>query len=307
VVSEDEELVLTASRNRATREADLVIAIGTRPNWINAHFRPPRFGREARFVTINIEPGDVGRGRPAYVGAIADAREAVRQLAERLAPAGSPRSPRSAWLAGLLERDAAVAARPDPYATDDTVPIHPLRMCHEIRSLLPPEAVFVVDGHETLEFARRAIPARSPGNYLTSGPNGCMGVGVPMAIGARVACPDRPVVVLMGDGGFGWHGLEYDTAIRHGLPITGIVMNNAGFTARPTGGATGRDLGYQRYDRVVAALGGHGEHVTRPEEIRPALERALAAKVPSLVNICVDEDASASGGLLGASGIEGTW
>lgn len=307
VVSEDDGLVLTASRNRATREADLVIALGTRPNWINAHFRPPRFARDARFVTINIEPEDVGCGRPAYIGAIADAREALTQLTALLAPAGSSPPQRSAWLAGLIERDAMAAARPDPYASDDTIPIHPLRMCHEIRRLLPPEAVFVVDGHETLEFARRAIPSRSPGNYLTSGPNGCMGVGVPMAIGAQVARPDRPVVVLMGDGGFGWHGLEYDTAIRHGLPITGIVMNNAGFTARPTGGTTGRDLGYQRYDEVVTALGGHGEYVTRPEEIGPALERALAADVASLVNICVDQDASAAGGLLGASGIEGTW
>lgn len=302
VVTEEHELVLTASRNRATREADLVIAIGTRPNWINAHFRPPRFSREARFITINVEPGDVGRGRPAHVGAIADAREAIGQLAQRLG-----RCERSEWLTALIERDRQAAAREDPYASDDSIPIHPQRMCLEIRDWLPADAVFVVDGHETLEFARRAIPSRSPGNYLTSGPNGCMGVGVPMAIGAKVACPERPVVVLMGDGGFGWHGLEYDTAIRHGLNLTGIVMNNAGFTARSTGGATGRDLGYQRYDRVVDGLGGYGEYVTRPEEIRPALDRALASSVPSLVNICVDEDASAAGGLLGSSGIEGTW
>ena len=96
--------------------------------------------------------------------------------------------------------------------------------------------MFIVDGHETLEFARRWIPSLSEANYLTSGPNGCMGVGVPFALGATVACPDRPVFVLMGDGGFGWHGMEYDTLIRHGLPMVGIVFNNAGFTARPAAG-----------------------------------------------------------------------
>jgi thiamine pyrophosphate-dependent acetolactate synthase large subunit-like protein len=306
IVTEDHELVLSASKNKATREADVVIVIGTRPNWINAHFRAPRFGRDAKLININIEPADIGRLTPAEVGVIADAGVAIGQLTARLAPGtGAPK--RSAWVAGLVAKDADVAARPNPFATSTNVPIHPLRMCHEIKSRLDSEAVFIIDGHETLEFARRAIPSRSLGNYLTSGPNGCMGVGVPMAIGAQVAHPGRPVVVLMGDGGFGWHGMEYDTAVRHGLPITGIVMNNAGFTARPTGGTTGRDLGYVRYDQVVEGLGGYGEHVTDPAEIGPALDRALAADVPSLVNICVDQDAEASGGLLGSQGIEGSW
>lgn len=298
VVTEEHELVLTASKNRATREADLVLAIGTRPNWLSDHFAPPRFGVSAKFVTINIAPGDVGRLRRAHIGAVADARTALEQLAERFGNTWD--GTRSDWAAGLVAKDAAVAAAPNPYATDDTVPIHPLRMCHEIRELLPADAVFILDGHETLEFARRAIPSRSVGNYLTSGPNGCMGVGVPMAIGAKVACPERPVVVLMGDGGFGWHGMEMETAIRHRLNIVGIVMNNAGFTAGPTGGRTGRHLGYLRYDEVVRALGGHGEFVDKPGDIRPALERAFAAEVPALVNICVDENASAAGGL-GAS------
>jgi acetolactate synthase-1/2/3 large subunit len=301
VVSEDHELVLTASKNRATREADLVLTIGTRPNWLSDHFMPPRFDIGSKFVTINIEPGDVGRLRTAHIGAVADARTALEQLTERF---GNVRDGvLSEWAAGLVAKDAAVAGAPNPYAADDTVPIHPLRMCHEIRQLLPADAVFILDGHETLEFARRAIPSLSVGNYLTSGPNGCMGVGVPMAIGAKVACPDRPVVVLMGDGGFGWHGMEMETAIRHGIKIVGIVMNNAGFTSSQTGGETGRRLGYLRYDEVVRSLGGHGEFVERPGDIGPAIERAFAAGVPALVNICVDEHASAAGGL-GASLVE---
>jgi thiamine pyrophosphate-dependent acetolactate synthase large subunit-like protein len=129
-----------------------------------------------------------------------------------------------------------------------------------------------------------------------------MGVGVPFALGARVACPDRPVFVLMGDGGFGWHGMEYDTLIRHGLPMVGIVFNNAGFTARPAGGDVGRELGYQRYDLMVSGFGGHGEFVERPEDIRPAFERAIASGKPSLVNVCVDPEIQASGGLLAKLG-----
>jgi acetolactate synthase-1/2/3 large subunit len=163
--------------------------------------------------------------------------------------------------------------------------------------------VFIIDGHETLEFARRWIPSLSEANYLTSGPNGCMGIGVPFALGAAVARPDRPVFVLMGDGGFGWHGMEYDTLIRHDLAMVGIVFNNAGFTARPAAqGTTGRELGYQRYDLMVAGFGGHGEFVEHPDDIAPALRRAIASGKPSLVNVCVDPEAQAAGGLLGALG-----
>ena len=184
------------------------------------------------------------------------------------------------------------------------MPIDPLRLCEEVRRVLPRDAVFIVDGHETLEFARRWIPSLSEANYLTSGPNGCMGVGVPFALGAAVARPDRPVFVLMGDGGFGWHGMEYDTLIRHSLPMVGIVFNNAGFTARPAAAGTGRELGYQRYDFMVAGFGGHGEFVERPEDIAPALQRAIESGKPALVNVCVDPDAQAAGGLLGELGSE---
>ena len=131
-----------------------------------------------------------------------------------------------------------------------------------------------------------------------------MGVGVPFALGAAVARPDRPVFVLMGDGGFGWHGMEYDTLIRHSLPMVGIVFNNAGFTARPAAAGTGRELGYQRYDLMVAGFGGHGEFVERPEHIASALRRAIESGKPALVNVCVDPDAQAAGGLLGALGSE---
>lgn len=139
---------------------------------------------------------------------------------------------------------------------------------------------------------------------MTSGPNGCMGVGVPFALGAKVARPDRPVFVLMGDGGVGWHGMEYDTLIRHELPMVGVVFNNAGFTARPAAAGTGRELGYQRYDLMVAGFGGHGEFVERPEDIAPALQRAVDSGKPALVNVCVDPDAQAGGGLLTQLGSE---
>ena len=302
VVPEDHRLALTASRSRAQRDADVVAVVGTRANWLNGHLRAPRFAADARFIVANIDPDEIGRGRVPEVGMVADAGVFLDQLAERLMVKGGINGAARAWADKLIAND--LAKEPDRETLSQAVPVAPLRLCEEVRRVLPRDAVFIIDGHETLEFARRWIPSLSEANYLTSGPNGCMGVGVPFALGAAVARPDRPVFVLMGDGGFGWHGMEYDTLIRHGLPMVGIVFNNAGFTGRPAAMGTGRELGYQRYDLMVAGFGGHGEFVERPEDIAPALQRAIASRKPALVNICVDPEAQAAGGLLGALGSE---
>lgn len=299
VIPEDHPLVLTASRSRAMREADVVLVVGTRANWINSHLLPPRFAADARFVVVNLDPDEIGRGRVPAVGIVGDAATVLRQLRAAIEARETPSTP-GLWTQQLIDRDASRV--PEPEATSDVVPIHPLRLCEEVRRALPRDAVFIVDGHETLEFARRAIPSLSEGNYLTTGPNGCMGVGVPFAVGAKVACPDRPVFVLMGDGGFGWHGMEYDTLARHELPVVGIVFNNGGFTARPAAGGVGRELGYRRYDVVVEGLGGYGEFVEHPGDIADAIKRAVASGKPALVNVCVDPDAQAAGGLLGVLG-----
>jgi len=121
-----------------------------------------------------------------------------------------------------------------------------------------------------------------------------MGVGVPFGIGAKAAFPDKQVVVLTGDGAFGWHGMEVDTAVRHGLNVIYVVCNNGSFTAATKPVDPQRHLGFKRYDKVMEALGGHGEYVTKPEEIRPALERAAASGKPALVNVIVDEYAKAT-------------
>lgn len=302
VVPEDHPLSLVASRNKAQKTADVVVTVGTRANWLNGHLRAPRFAEDAKFVVANIDPGEIGRGRVPEVGVVADAGVFLDQLSQRLTAAGGISAAARQWVDGLIAND--VAKEPDRTTLSDAVPIEPLRLCEEVRRVLPRDAVFIVDGHETLEFARRWIPSLSEANYLTSGPNGCMGVGVPFALGAKVACPDRPVFVLMGDGGFGWHGMEYDTLIRHEIPVVGIVFNNAGFTGRPAAQGLGRELGFQRYDLMVAGFGGHGEFVERPEDIAPALQRAIASGKPALVNVCVDPEAQAAGGLLGALGSE---
>src|SRR5260370_3960148 len=121
-----------------------------------------------------------------------------------------------------------------------------------------------------------------------------MGVGIRFGIGAKVAAPDKPVVVLSGDGAFGWNGMEMDTAIRHKLNIVVVLSNNAGFTSRKTGGTVGRELGYQRYDKLVEALGGYGEVVEKPDGIRGAIERAFQSGKPGLVKVLTEPEAQAT-------------
>ena len=141
---------------------------------------------------------------------------------------------------------------------------------------------------------------------MDPGPLGTLGVGMPFALAAQVSHPDKRVVIVYGDGSFGLNGFEFDTAVRFGLPIIGVMGNDAawGQMMRPQGSIYGWDrlaateLNYTRYDKIVEAMGGHGELVERPEEIRPALERAAASGLPALVNIVIRQDRSMKEGAI---------
>ena len=146
---------------------------------------------------------------------------------------------------------------------------------------------------------------KSEGAWMDPGPLGTLGVGMPFALAAKLAHENRPVVIMYGDGSFGFNGMEYDTAVRFGLPIIGIVGNDGawGQMMRPQGAIYGWDrlegvlLNRTRYDKVVEALGGHGEHVTEPDQLRPALERAAASGLPALINVEIRQDREYAGGI----------
>jgi thiamine pyrophosphate-dependent acetolactate synthase large subunit-like protein len=175
----------------------------------------------------------------------------------------------------------------------DATPIHPLRLCKEVRDFMDHDAIIVVDGHEILNFARQSIPIYSPGHSVNAGPNGCMGVAVPFGMGAKVAKPDTQVIVLSGDGSFGMNGMEVDTMVRHNIPVLTVINNNGGWAALG-GMVAGRDLGFSRYDKMAEVFGAHGEYVDKPQDIRPALERAAASGKPAVVNVITDPHARSS-------------
>src|SRR5579875_665185 len=293
VVPEDHPLSFPAARSMAFREADVVLVIGARANAMLSHLRPPRFSPTARFINVNLDGREIGHNRGVAVGIIGDAKMVLSQLVQEAAGKFRPRE-ETPWVAQLSAKQRSNEERDSPLLHSSQVSIHPLRLCRELREIITRDTILVVDGHEILNFARQSIPIYQPGTSLNAGPHGCMGIGVPFGIGAQVGRPDRQVVVLCGDGAFGWNGMEMDTAIRHKLPIVVVVSNNAGFTSRKTGGSVGRELGWQRYDKLVEALGGYGEFVEQPADIRPALERAFASHRPALVNVCTDPDAQAT-------------
>jgi thiamine pyrophosphate-dependent acetolactate synthase large subunit-like protein len=178
----------------------------------------------------------------------------------------------------------------------DEVPIHPLRLCDEIKNFMERDAILVVDGQEILNYGRQSMPTFTPGHRLNSGPFGTMGVGLPFGIGAKLAKPDKQVIVVHGDGSFGLNALELDTAVRHNIPILVVISLNGGWTADPQRDKPGRNLGYTRFDKMAEALGCYGEYVERPEGIRPALDRAqreVDRGSVALVNVKTDDRARA--------------
>jgi acetolactate synthase-1/2/3 large subunit len=293
VIAEDHQRSFPAARSTAFREADVVLVLGARANSMLSHLRAPRFSPDAKFINVNLDGREIGHNRAAEVGIIGDARLVLEQLTDEAKGRFNPRE-ENAWVSQLAAKHRTNMERNAPLLHSDKIPIHPLRLCNEVKDVISRDTILVVDGHEILNFARQSIPIYQARASLNAGPHGCMGVGIPFGVGAQAAAPDRPVIVLSGDGAFGWNGMEMDTAIRHKLPIVVVVSNNAGFTSRQTGGNVGRDLGYQRYDKMVEALGGYGEFVEKPEGIRPAIERAMKSGVPSLVNVCTDPNAQAT-------------
>jgi acetolactate synthase-1/2/3 large subunit len=180
----------------------------------------------------------------------------------------------------------------------DSSPVHPARLIAEVERYCDQDATFVGDGGDFVSFAGRLIERRQPGLWIDPGPYGCLGSGPGYALGAKIAHPDRQVVLLSGDGAFGFGGLEFDTLVRHKLPVVCVIGNNGiwALEKHPMQKALGTSLiadlaPRTRYDKVVEALGGYGELVERPQDIAPALERAFKSGVPACVNVICDPEA----------------
>lgn len=289
VIPEDHPLCMPYARSGAFREADVALVIGTRTGLIIQNLRPPRFRPDLKVIMVNIDPTAIGHNRGVDVGIPGDAKAVLQQLIAEGKSKLKDKSRLSNWIAQLSKTNAARREQQSVLENSDRVPMHPLRLLKEVREFIPRDAILAVDGHETLNFGRQALPSYYPRHRLNSTPLGCMGVGLPFAMGAKVAHPDKMVVCIHGDGSFGFNGMEIDTCVRHKINVLTVINNNSGWTAKIKDyDNPGRDLPASRYDKMAEAFGAHGEYVTEPKQIRPALERAAASGKPAVVNVISD-------------------
>jgi thiamine pyrophosphate-dependent acetolactate synthase large subunit-like protein len=291
------------TRKDALENADVVLIAGTPLDFRLGY--GSGIGEGARIIQIDADASEIGRNRAVEIGIIGDSRSVLSQLSA--AASGKRRTAR--WLETLREKELAKAARQAAFETSDQVPIHHFRLAKELDTVARAagDSMFVADGGNWVAIAAKVIRLRKPGRWLDPGPLGCLGVGAPFAIAARLLHPDRPVFVIQGDGSFGLNGMDFDTALRFKLPMVVVVGNDAawGQIRLPQVQLFGPEkspattLAKTRYDKVVEALGGHGELVTEPAQIRPALERAAASGTVACVNVMLDPEAPAASGAQG--------
>ncbi len=296
VIPEDHEFCYLTARSSAFREADLIMVLATRMNYVIGNAAPPRFNADATLVRIDIDATEIDTSKRVDIGVVADIKVALNQLTAACQGKITPASYQG-WRERLSGTNASKVAEQEKVLANDATPIHPLRLCKEVGDFLDRDAVLVVDGQEILNYGRQSIPTFTPRHRINSGCFGTMGVGLPLGVGAKIAKPDKQVVVLHGDGSFGLNAMEIDTAVRHDVPLTVVISLNGGWTGDPDGDKPGRNLGYKRYDLMAEALGAHGEYVEAPDDIRPALERAAKANAdgkPAVVNVLTDYAARAT-------------
>jgi acetolactate synthase-1/2/3 large subunit len=288
-VPADHPRFFSRARGTALKGADVALVVGV-PMDFRLGFGGS-FGDETQIVVVGSAPPE----RPHPRAVAAELFGGVPATLRALREAGAGGHDRSAWSEQLSEVENEKRAGEQDDLNDERSPLHPMRLYHELAQVLDRDAVVIGDGGDFVSFAGRVIDSYEPGCWMDPGPYGCLGTGPGYALAAKLAHPERQVCLLLGDGAFGFSGLEFDTLVRHGVPVVGVMGNNGiwALEKHPMeflyGYSVAADLQPGcRYDEVVAALGGHGELVERPGDLRPALERAFASGKPALVNVLTD-------------------
>jgi acetolactate synthase-1/2/3 large subunit len=289
-VPADHELFFSRTRSRALKEADVALVVGV-PMDFRLGFGAA-FGEDTEIVVVDAAEPERRHPRPVLAECYGPLGATFAELTE----AAGGRGPGSdAWIASLRAAEEELRAAERAELEDPRAPLHPMRIYAELGAILDRDAIVVGDGGDFVSYAGRVVDSYQPGCWLDPGPFGCLGSGPGYALAAKLAHPERQVVLLLGDGAFGFAGMEFDTLVRHGVGVVGVMGNNGiwALEKHPMeflyGYSVAADLRPgTRYDQVVEALGGHGELVERPEDLRPALERALSSGAPALVNVLTD-------------------
>jgi acetolactate synthase-1/2/3 large subunit len=287
----DHELFFSRARSRALSEADVALVIGVPLDFrlgFGAAFSP-----EADVIVIDVAEPERDFPRPVA----AELYGALPATLDALRSGGPPPSAREEWVATLRGVEAAKRMGEEAELTDNRAPLHPMRLYGELAKVLDRDAIVVGDGGDFVSYAGRVVDSYEPGCWVDPGPFGCLGSGLGYAIAAKLAHPERQVVALLGDGAFGFSGMELDTLVRHKIPVVMVIGNNGiwGLEKHPMEALYGYSVVADlrpgtRYDQVAEALGCNGALVERPAQLRGALEAAFRSRRPTVINVLTDPE-----------------
>jgi thiamine pyrophosphate-dependent acetolactate synthase large subunit-like protein len=288
----DHELAFSRARGAGLKGADVALVAG-----VPIDFRlgfGGSFGEETKLIRLDAAPNALTANRAPKVDLVGDLAATLKALGEAVA-GGSRRS--GAWLEELRGVEAEKRAAEQRELNDGRSPLHPVRVYRELGEVLDRDAIVVGDGGDFVSYAGRFVDTYQPGCWMDPGPFGCLGAGPGQALAAKLAHPDRQVCLLLGDGAFGFAGMEFDTLARHGLPVVGVMGNNGiwALEHHPMKFLYGYSVAAELrpetpYEKVAEALGCEGAVVSEPEQLRPALEKAFESARPTLVNVLTDPE-----------------
>jgi oxalyl-CoA decarboxylase len=294
---------VAAARSLALREADVVMLVGARLNWLLGHGEAPQWNAAAKFIQVDIEPTELDSNQPIAAPLVGDIGSVMTALLERTRPGRITVA--EPWRQQLAAHSAQNAAKMAVHLAADPHPMQFYGALRAVRDILRdrPDVYVVNEGANALDFARNVLDMRVPRHRLDSGTWGVMGIGMGYAIAAAVES-GAPVVAVQGDSAFGFSGMELETVCRYRLPVVSVVLNNGGVyrgdginrvSADPS--PTTLMLG-ARHELLIEAFGGKGYHVTTPAELTAALTEALASGGPALIDCVIDPSAGTESGHL---------
>ncbi len=279
-------------------KSDAVILIGTPIDFRLSYGEARLFPQDPKLIEIMMDPTKIGLNRDVDAGIVGDTKAVLSQIMEALS-GSNYQSKGKSWVEEVIAEDHNLKSADEELLNSNANPIHPMRLCKELRDVLDEDATVIGDGGDIVTFAARVLKINEPGHWLDPGQFGCLGAGSGFAAAAQLARPGKQVCIVYGDGGFGLTGFDVESYVRFDLPIVSVVGNNGAWNQTTQGVKRrgGRALATYlsqdtNYAKIMEGMGGHSERVTEPNEIRPALERAFASGKPALLDVVIDPNVS---------------
>jgi acetolactate synthase-1/2/3 large subunit len=293
-IPQDHPRFFSRTRRGALGKADCILIIGTPLDFRLSYGK--RFNPEATTIQVDTDPQELARNRDIDIPIESDARAFLESLLGEL---DGSKFNHSDWINELRDGENKTRGQMEEWMNSDRVPIHPLRLVAEIANFVDENTIVVGDGGDIVNLAARVLPVNQPGQWYDPGPFGTLGVGTGFCMAIHSVYPQKRILMVNGDGAFGLNGFDFDTFVRFNMPVVSVVGNDRQWGQITVGQRAmyGKDrviaslLGDNcRYDKIVEGMGGHGEYVTEPDQIRPAIERAFASGKPACVNVIMDRE-----------------